>query len=208
MLGVYGGTFDPVHFGHLRTAFEVRERLGLSELRLIPCHLPPHRGEPTAAPEQRLEMLRLAVAGEPSFRIDTRELDREGPSYMVDTLTSIRGEIGDAPLCLVVGTDAFLGLASWRRWRDLFDLAHLVIVLRPGYEAQPEAQIASFIEGRTAASAEVLRERPCGLVFRQEVTLLDISATCIRRMIAEGRSPRYLLPDAVWARIQTRGLYR
>src|SRR5690606_16625703 len=126
MIGIYGGTFDPVHYGHLRTALEVKEAAGMGEIRFIPCRLPPHRTEPEAGPALRLKMLELALHdAEPGFRIDTRELDRPGPSYMVETLASIRTEIGTRPLCLIAGLDAFHGFPRWHRWRELFDLAHI-----------------------------------------------------------------------------------
>jgi nicotinate-nucleotide adenylyltransferase len=132
MIGIYGGTFDPVHFGHLRTALEVREALGLDEVRFTPCRQPPHRVA-VASPEAREKMLELALAKEAGFVLDRRELDRPGPSYMIDTLAALRAEWGaDASLCLILGRDAFLGLPSWRRWNELTGLAHLVVMTRPG----------------------------------------------------------------------------
>lgn len=208
MLGVYGGTFDPIHYGHLRAALEVKDALGLDGLCFLPCRLPPHRGTPGATPAQRLAMLELALAGAaPGFSVDRRELEREGPSYMVDTLASLRGEATDRPLCLIVGLDAFCGLPSWHRWRDLFELAHIAVVRRPD---APEPDwipgLAECVRERRV-EAEGLRESPAGRVVFLEVTQLAISATGIRRLVAEGRSPRYLLPDAVLAMIQAQGLY-
>src|SRR5210317_2209069 len=124
MIGVFGGTFDPIHFGHLRSALEICESLDLKEIRFIPCRIPPHRGEPVADPMQRMAMVRAALAGQPDMILDDREIKREGPSYMVDTLESLRSEFTTEPLCLVLGMDAFLGLSSWHRWKDLLTLAH------------------------------------------------------------------------------------
>jgi nicotinate-nucleotide adenylyltransferase len=208
MIGIYGGTFDPIHYGHLRTALEVKEAAGLAEVRFIPCHIPPHRGTPGANPEQRLRMLQAALAdGEPGFRIDTRELERPGPSYMVDTLTSIRAEIGPRPLGLIVGLDAFAGLHRWHRWRALFDLAHLLVMRRPGPAPALPEELKSLLDERQTVSAERLRAAPAGLIHCIPVTQLDISATRLRAALRAGRSARYLTPDAVLRLIREEGLY-
>ncbi len=209
MLGIYGGTFDPIHYGHLRTALEVREVLRLAELRFLPCRLPPHRGTPGASPAQRLKMLELAMenAG-PGFSVDRRELERKGPSYMIDTLASLREECPDRPLCLIVGLDAFCGLPSWHRWRELSDRAHIAVMRRPGgLEPEWDCGLAGLVEERRTEKAGDLLLSPSGRIVFVEVTQLDISATGIRRLLAEGKSPRYLLPDPVLAMIRSQGLY-
>ena len=205
MIGVYGGTFDPVHFGHLRTALEVKEIFGLDEIRLVPCFMPPHRDEPTVTANSRVRMLELAVEGYAGMRVDTREIDRGGPSYMVDTLESLRQEFGDQPLLLFIGGDAFLNLTGWHRWRQLFDFAHVIVMTRPGYE-QPK--LDRFFQDRLAASDDSLRQTPAGYLFFQQVTALDISATAIRRMIAENRNPGFLLPESVIEYIRQNKLYQ
>lgn len=198
MIGIYGGTFDPVHFGHLRTALEVREALGLDSVRFIPCRVPPHRPQPMASPEVRVAMLRQAVADEPGFAVDTREIDRAGPSYMADTLAGLRAELGAAtPLCLILGHDAFLGLPAWHRWRELTDFAHLVVMTRPGAPEEYPEELSRCLQGRIAATNDPLRSASHGLVWFQPVTALDISATRIRELLGSGRSARYLLSDAV-----------
>lgn len=209
MIGIYGGTFDPVHYGHLRTALEVKEALGLEELRFLPCGLPPHRRPPDAPAEMRLKMLELALRDAvPGFRIDTRELQREGPSYMVDTLISIREEVGATPLCLILGLDAFCGLPSWHRWRELFDLAHLIVMRRPDAEEfAADATLAGLMQGRRVEAVEALRPKPAGFVHFLEVTQLAIAATQIRQLIRAGHDPRYLLPDAVLEFIREQALY-
>lgn len=209
MLGIYGGTFDPIHYGHLRTALEVKEALRLAELRLLPCRLPPHRGSPGATPEQRLQMLELALLNaEPGFVVDSRELNRAGPSYMVDTLASLRAEYPERPLCLIVGLDAFCGLPSWHRWRELFDLAHLAVMRRPGLSEPIWGEgLAGIIQKRQVETVEGLLGLAAGRLVFLEVTQLTISATSIRHLVAEGKSPRYLLPDPVLTLIQAQGLY-
>ncbi|MCK9532655.1 MAG: nicotinate-nucleotide adenylyltransferase [Gammaproteobacteria bacterium] len=213
-VGLFGGTFDPVHFGHLRPALECLVALGLPELRLIPSAMPPHRAAPVASPEQRLAMLRLAAADQPGFVVDARELQRPGPSYTVDTLRELRAELGDArPLCLLLGTDAFLGLPSWHHWQALPELAHLVVMHRPGFPREALAEradeaVRALLAARQLASPTDLHGRPAGGIWLQPVTALDISATAIRASIGAGGSARYLLPDAVWRYIEQNGLYR
>jgi nicotinate-nucleotide adenylyltransferase len=209
MIGIYGGTFDPVHYGHLRTALEVSEALALAELRFVPCQIPPHRGAPGASAEQRWRMLAAALAdSEPRLRIDLRELERPGPSYMVDTLESLRTEMGDVPLCLILGMDAFLGLSRWHRWRELFDLAHLVVMRRPGYRPEMAGELRGIVEERVVDRPEVLGDSQAGRVYFVTVTQLEISASQIRDLIAKGRSTRYLTPDAVLAVIRDERLYQ
>lgn len=208
MIGIFGGTFDPVHIGHLRPVLEVHQALHFDEVRLIPCFQPPHRGVPEATPQQRLAMLKLAVREVPEFIIDERELQRGGPSYMVDTLLSLRQEIGVRPLCLILGMDAFRGLAGWNRWRQLIELAHLVVVRRPGNELPTEGEVAALLCERRVDAADQLRAHPAGALWVQEVTLLDISATYIRRDVHAGRDIRFLVPEAVRHYIEAQGLYR
>lgn len=207
-VGIFGGTFDPIHYGHLRVALEVLEALDLAELRLLPARQPPHRDTPGASPEQRLTLLRLAVSEQPGFVIDERELHRAGPSYMVDTLASLRAELPHSPLCLLVGRDAFGDLPGWSRWTQLFELAHLVVLTRPGdWPSLPTALQAEIDQRRLAEAADLAR-RSAGGIWFQEVTPLAISATRIRALLEVGRSPRYLLPDRVHDFIRTHGLYR
>lgn len=206
-LAVLGGTFDPVHFGHLRPALELAEALDLARVLFVPCGVPPHRGRPGAAAPDRLEMVRLAVAEEPRFAVDDRELRREGPSYMVDTLQSLRDELGpDRSLILVLGMDAFAGLDRWHRWQRLSELAHLLVMQRPGAGVDPPPALAPLVAARVDPAA--LATRPAGGVAFTCVTGLDIAATSIRALVAAGRSPRFLLPEPVRAYIQSNGLYR
>lgn len=209
MIGILGGTFDPVHFGHLRPALDMQQALGLEEVRLLPCRQPPHRDQPYATPEQRLTMLRLATLGEPSLSIDERELQRDGPSYMVDTLLSLRAELGTKPsLALLIGMDALHGLDRWHRWRELTELCHLVVATRPGWTAPQDGDVAALVRERQVEDVALLRAQPAGKLMFCPVTLLDISASRIRAALADGRSPRYLLPSEVLEYIQMVGLYQ
>jgi nicotinate-nucleotide adenylyltransferase len=206
-IGVLGGMFDPVHIGHLRTALEVLTSCQLSSVRFVPCGAPPHRAAPVAAAPLRLQMLRSALAAEPRFLIDERELTRTGPSYTVDTLASLRVEFSDVPLCLVLGADAFLGLPEWHRWQELTDLAHLIVVHRPGWSLPASGAMAGIIAQRRAAGPAALRDRPAGLIFTQPVTQLEISSSAVRALIASGGDPRFLVPDPVRDIILSSGCY-
>lgn len=214
VLGVLGGTFDPVHYGHLRAADEVQRILGLAELRLVPAGDPPHRLVPGASAAHRLAMLRLAVLEFPALGVDAREVSRTGKSYTFDTLTDLRREHPARPLALIVGADAFAGLPSWHRWRELFDLAHVVVVTRPG------AALAGALTGalgdewkrRLASEPAALESARSGTIFPVPVTPQPISATAIREALARGPSGiddvRGLLPPAVLTYIDRHQLYR
>ncbi len=208
ILAIFGGTFDPVHFGHLRPALEVAETLNLEEMRLVPARVPPHRGDPGVSAEHRLAMLELALAGQERLVIDRRELSREGPSYTVDTLVSLRAEYPDHALALVLGEDAFASLSRWHRWKELTELAHLVVMTRPGARRVLDAALEDLSARCRVPDADALRQARAGGLLVAEVTPLAISASGIRELIAAGRDPRWLAPDAVLDYIREHGLYR
>jgi nicotinate-nucleotide adenylyltransferase len=198
-LAILGGTFDPIHNAHLRVAWEAAEFLD-ADVRLLPASVPPHRDQPIASAEQRTALVRAALAGQDRLTLDTRELRREGPSYTIDTLLDLRAEIGaERPLVLLVGADAFAELSTWHRWRELFDLAHIGVLTRPGHGGTPPTELRTKIASRRCASAAALRESAAGRVLQIPVTPLDISASQVRDLLAAGREPRYLMPDATFA---------
>lgn len=205
MIGVYGGTFDPIHYGHLRTALEVCQSLNLQEMRMIPCRVPAHRDTPGVSAEQRFAMLQLALQEQSQLVADQRELEREGPSFMVDTLQSLRDEHPDTALVLCLGYDAFAEIERWHRWQDLFALAHVLVLTRPGYQAQP---MSVFLQQRFKQSTHVFADQRAGSLSFFKVTALDISATAIRQYLAQGLNPRFLMPDAVIDYIHQHQLYR
>lgn len=206
-IALFGGTFDPVHYGHLRAAWEAAEQLD-ADVRLMPANVPPHRPQPVLDAGRRVELLALALAGQTRLTLDTRELDRAGPSYTVDTLRELRAEIGnDRPLVLLVGADAFAGLPSWNRWLQLFDLAHVGVLDRPGpARARPDELVAQ-LDARHDTLDGSWRTRAAGRILSLDVTDLDISATAIRAELAAGHEPRFLLPDAVLGAIREQGWY-
>ena len=192
-LAIFGGTFDPVHLGHLSVAWEAAELLE-ADVQLMPASVPPHRPAPIANAPQRAAMLRAALQEQSRLTLDTRELERSGPSYTIDTLMELRAEQGDRPLVLLMGADAFTGLPTWHRWRELFDVAHIGVLSRPGVEAAVPEELAAEVAARLVADAVVLRSLPAGKLIELAVTPLEISATRIRELLAAGRDPRYLLP--------------
>ena len=209
MIGILGGTFDPVHHAHLRCALELQQSFGFEQVRFVPCRIPPHRGAPFATAEQRLAMLEIAVADQAGFTVDARELRREGPSYTVDTLASFREELGPAaPLCLIVGMDAFLGLDTWDRWERLAGFAHIVVMRRPGRDIEAAGPpIRALLQERLAEDPQLLRHAPAGRVALWTVTQIEISGTRIRDLVARGRNVRYLVPDRVLDYIRRERLY-
>jgi nicotinate-nucleotide adenylyltransferase len=196
-IGLFGGTFDPIHCGHLRTAFELWQELRLAEVRFLPTGSPPHRAHLYASPERRLQMVRAAVADQPSFVVDDREVRRSGVSYSVDTLTELRREYPQASLCLLLGMDAFLGLPNWHRWRELLTLAHIVVAHRPGWRAPTTGPLGEVMVDHGTGAIRVLHEQPSGCVYVHAVIQLEISSTELRSLIIAGRDPRYLVPDEV-----------
>lgn len=206
-IGILGGTFDPIHFGHLRMALELYETLNLAKVLIIPCYQPVHRKLPIASPEDRLAMVKRAIASEPALQVDAREIRRKGPSYMIDTLLELRAEMPKIPLCLLIGIDAFLGFASWHRWKEILKLTHLIVAHRPQYQLPSAGIIADLIKQCLQQEVSFIHEHLAGGILLRPITALEISATDIRKQIAMGKNPRYLLPDSVDEYIKQHGIY-
>ena len=212
-VGILGGTFDPIHLGHLRLAEELAQTLRLAAVRFVPSGTPPHRAQPRTATAHRVAMVRLAVAGNPLFTVDEREARRSGPAYTFDTLTELRQELGTStPVVLIVGADAFLDFAAWHRWHELFGLAHVAVAHRPGFpverwrDAMPQP-LAREYAARAMQQPRAVHLAAAGGIAVIPITALDISATAIRALVAGGGSPRSLLPDPVLDYIRREGLY-
>lgn len=207
-IAIFGGTFNPIHLGHLRSAVELLDHLPLGELRFMPCSLPPHREPPGISARQRAAMIELGIAGEPSLSCDLRELERSGLSYTIDSLLSLRDEIGARrSLILVMGCDALLGLDRWHRWQELLDHCHIAAIARPGWEWPARGELAEHLAPRRAETA-ALAGAPAGSVCTLSLRPLPISATEIRSLLQSGHSVRYLVPDAVHTYIHQHRLYR
>lgn len=204
VIGIFGGTFDPIHYGHLRPAQEAMQQLALAELRFVPVATPPHRPPPVASAAQRLAMLELAIHGLPGLCSDERELKRAGPSYTVLTLESLRAELKDTPLCLLIGADQLRSFETWHRWREIPELAHLVVLNRPG--TTPGA-LPDWAHERVCADFRALRAAPAGRLAFLAVSPQDISATRIRAALGRGESVQGLLPAAVIKYLETNRIY-
>lgn len=212
-IGILGGTFDPIHYGHLRLAEEMLELANLNQIRIIPAGTPPHRDAPQVSAQHRSAMVRLAIADQPAFVLDAREVERVGKCYTVDTLRELRAELGaDQPLCLLMGGDAFFQLDTWHEWEHLFGLAHIVVGYRPGFTLEDRIHIAAPALRRhyqqRLCTADVLSQQPAGGIAELAIPKLEISATLIRSRVAENRSIRYLLPNAVADYIHQHHLYK
>jgi nicotinate-nucleotide adenylyltransferase len=201
-----GGTFDPVHVGHLRIALDVCDAFDAATVSLMPCYQPVHREAPVASAADRLAMLTLAIAGCPQLAVDDLELVRAGPSYTVDTLAELRARLGaDAPIAIVIGADAFAGFTTWKAWQQIPGLAHIIVVSRPGYQI---AASPPDMSARPVDDPALLQGSAAGGLLRLSLTMLDVSSTEIRQRLMQGKSVKCLLPDPVIHYIESRGLYR
>jgi nicotinate-nucleotide adenylyltransferase len=206
-IGLFGGMFDPIHYGHLRTAFELWQALKLAEVRFMPAGSPPHKQATHASAELRLAMVTAAIANQKGFVVDDREVRRQGVSYSYDTLAELRAEYPDRSLCLLLGMDAFLGLPDWHRWRELLDLAHIVVAHRPGWKAPTKGPLGEVMVDRGTGSVRDLHEKLAGCIYIRAVTQLEISSTDLRQVITTGLDPRYLVPEEVREIIRETGCY-
>lgn len=206
-IGLFGGTFDPIHYGHLRTAFELLQQLSLDEVVFVPAGQPPHREAPLASAQLRLSMVQAAVQDQAGFAVDDREIRRQGRSYSIDTLSELRRERPERPLCLLLGMDAFLGMPGWHRWRDIFELCHVVVARRPGWDEPVSGPLGDAIAQRGTTEVKELHRCAAGHILVQAVTQLEIASTDLRALLLSGRDLRYLVPEAVRAIIQRTGCY-
>jgi len=207
-IGILGGTFDPIHHGHLRLGLELYDALRLKLVLFTPTGHPIYRKQPVATPEQRLKMVQCAIAKESAFMVDDCEIKRQGPSYTVDTLSELRQKYPHSPFCLLMGIDAFLGLSSWHKWQEILQHAHIIIAHRPHYSLPHSGVIADLVKTHLQENSNYVHENLSGGILLKPLTPLEISATDIRKQIAMGRNPRYLLPDSVYEYIQNEQIYR
>jgi len=207
-IGIFGGTFDPIHIGHLRTALELKNFLGLDRMLLIPSGDPPHRIKPVTPAVDRLAMVELAVKTESGLEADGREVCRDGFSYSIDTLVELRGELGSTePICFCIGLDSLLTLHNWHRWQEILDYAHIVVAVRPGWELPIEGELSAWLDQYRTEEQERMLASAAGSVFIDEMTLLPVAATALRTALAKGESISYLTTDSVIQYIRNNQLY-
>ena len=213
LVGIFGGTFDPIHYGHLRIAEEIVKTVGLQKLYFVPAGMPRLRHSPVASPQHRVEIVRLAIQKNPDFVLDEREINRGGVSYSIDTVREFKQEFGEEiRLCFVLGADAFINLPEWNNWKELFNLCNFIVSTRPGYTLTLIKELLSKelreeCSQRWVSNTESLRKDTSGLIFIASTTMLDISATSIRAHIADGRNVRHLVPSATVNYISENKLY-
>lgn len=213
LVGIYGGTFDPIHFGHLRVAEELVDNIAFDRFYFVPSGEPRLRDTPAASKNHRVKMVKLAIEDNPAFILDEREIIREGVSTTIESLREYHAEFDDhTAICIILGADAFLKLHHWHCWKEIFHLCHLVIVDRPGSTlVKRQLDLPKAIQqecaSRWTACSGNLASQSSGMIHVAQTTLLDISATHIRTMVAEGKSIRYLLPQPVYDFIKTNHLY-
>jgi len=210
MIGIYGGTFDPVHFGHLRPAMDVYSELDLSEVRFIPTGVPAHRDLPVASSEHRYQMLLLATENIAGLSVDDREIKRDGPSYMIDTIRSLQADLPEEQFCLMVGMDAFIGFESWREWQTITELVNIVITYRPNFDLDSiaESELKKYILAAETKKKDEFLANPAGCCYFCPVTQLDISATKIRELAQKGGAINFLLPDVVAGYLLQKKIYQ
>ncbi|EFB74236.1 nicotinate-nucleotide adenylyltransferase [Providencia rustigianii] len=207
---LFGGTFDPIHYGHLRPVEALAKQVGLQRVILLPNHVPPHRPQPQASPMQRLEMVQLAVQNNPLFTIDTRELQKSTPSYTLETLSELREELGSTqPLAFIIGQDSLLSINTWYGWEQLLDKCHLLVCARPGYSTHfADPQMQQWLNQHQTDNPRQLSLQAKGLIFIADTPLVNISATEIRQKLSSGDSCNDLIPNAVLEYIQAHHLYQ
>ena len=196
-IGVFGGRFDPIHYGHLRTAFELLQALNFEEIRFMPCGNPPHRDQAHADAEFRFEMVAAAIEGQHGFVIDDRELSRKGPSYSVDSLNTLRTDFPLRSIALIIGMDAFINLPKWYQWQEILQLSHIVVAHRPGWRLPDMGPLGELLTTRGTHRVDDLHEAKSGHIYIHDVTQLEISSSEIRELISLDRIPRFLMPDSV-----------
>lgn len=198
LLGIFGGTFDPLHIGHLRTVIDVQQSLSFSAIHLIPNNVPAHREQPVLDAQQRYQLLQKVLKNVAGLVADDREIKRQGVSYMVDTLRDLHQQFPQKHLCLIIGTDAYNDFCQWHEWQDIMQLAHLIVMQRAGVAAMVNKEL----DPQRTKEADDLLNAKAGRVYVQNVSQLDVSSTAIRQMIQQQQSIQFLVPENIRSDLQ------
>jgi nicotinate-nucleotide adenylyltransferase len=207
-IGFLGGTFDPIHFGHLRPAIEIQETIGLKALYFMPNYIAPHKSTSFATPQQRFDMVKLAIQATPRFYVDTQELLRETPNYTIDTLKHLRQEYPNTPLCFIMGMDSLIQFDSWYQYQNILNYCHIIVSHRPGWSPQFNEVVNQLLQQHQIHDPRILHQQLSGSIYFQKTTQLDISSSEIRELIASNKSIDFLTPQAVCSYIKEQGCYK
>ncbi len=209
MLGIFGGSFDPPHFGHIKSALELIERFSFGQIRLIPSQLSPLKDNVHASANHRWQMVNLVCSGHEKLLADNRELKRQAPSYTIDTLLELREEFGEQQsMVLIIGIDAFVSFCKWYRYEEILSLCHILLMQRPSYSMPKSGCEAEFYNLNNTQDFKILMNSPHGKIFLSDLEKIDVSSTIIRDMISADKQPKYLLPGNVWNYIRRNKLYK
>ena len=206
-IAIMGGSFNPIHFGHLRPALELQQQLNLAQVKLMPNHVAPHKSHTDTTTTQRCAMIQAAIIDMPALQLDMTELSMPQPNYSVATLQALRQQHPHTPLCFIIGMDSFINLPKWHRWRELLDYCHLIVCQRPGWMHEASLELQQHLKGNKTENMADLAQQKQGLVFFTQVTQLEISSSQIRQLRKQGMSIKYLLPDSVIQYIEQNQLY-
>jgi len=214
MLGIYGGSFDPIHFGHIKTALMLLEHFEFEQIKFVPCQLSPHKPYAHVHARHRWQMLNLVCRSNDKLNVDDRELKRKPPSYTIDTLLELRSEYGkQQSIAIIMGLDAYLSFCAWHRYKEILPLCHIILLQRPGYtlDDKPDADTVcekNYYDAHSTEDFDDLKNSPCGKIFMSHLEQYDISSTQIRQTIKQGEQPNYLIPGNVWNYIRRNDLYK
>jgi nicotinate-nucleotide adenylyltransferase len=208
MIGLFGGSFDPIHNGHLRVALEAQQRLGLSQVRFIPCHTHAFAKPIQATAAQRLAILKLAISGEPHFHVEPHEIEQHNVSYTIDTVITLKHKFPTEKLALLIGVDAFVALPKWHRWQEIIDYASIIVLHRPGYTIPVAGEVIDYLKEHECHDAKTFTEQSPSGIYLLSLPMLEISSTYIRHSIRDGKNAKYLLPDAALNYIHEQKIYQ
>jgi nicotinate-nucleotide adenylyltransferase len=207
LIGIFGGTFDPIHLGHIKIAEQALQTCYLQKVLFIPCYQPHHRTKPIASPTQRLQMVQLAIKDYANFDVDDREIKRQDISFMFDTLQSLRQDYPHDSLCLILGHDSFATLDKWHKWQELINYANLIVINRPNIQIDLSEPVKNLLKTNEIFDATKLQTKSHGLIYQLNITPIPISATEIREQLQQQKTPINTLPTKVYEYIIAKKIY-
>ncbi|TEW54860.1 nicotinate-nucleotide adenylyltransferase [Psychromonas sp. RZ22] len=207
-IGFLGGTFDPIHFGHLRPALEIQQALNLQALYLMPNYIAPHKSKSLASPAQRIDMVKIAIQDTPQLQINTQELLRDSPSYTINTLKVLREQYPQTPLCFIMGMDSLIQFDTWYQYKDILNYCHLIVSHRPGWDPQFNSTVTNLLAVHQINDPTLLHQKQAGCIYFQSTSQLDISSSAIRELLVNDKSIDFLTPNSVCRYIEEQQCYK